>query len=201
MKKTKSSIRSVKNPIDSFTEILGSYGFAIKDAKIVAGLVRCKTYKRGDFFLKEGQLSQCLGFVESGYFQFFCNVDGEDITTYCSREKDLIVSLGSFFTRTPSRENIRAITPAAVWILDRNDMDRLLRKNAAFQQFYVRAIEHQIVCIDYSRFDLITMSPEERYKKMIRVEADLIQKIPVQYLASILGVTPRHLSRIRKNIK
>jgi hypothetical protein len=67
--------------------------------------------------------------------------------------------------------------------------------------FYVGMLEWQMCCIDESRLDAIVLSPQERYLKMMEKEPELLQTIPLQYLASILGVTPRHLSRIRNNIR
>jgi hypothetical protein len=67
----------------------------------------------------------------------------------------------------------------------------------ALKDFYIGLLEWQIGCIDNSRFDLITLNAEQRYQKLLEEEPELLQRIPLQYLASILGVTPRHLSRIR----
>ncbi|NOS91025.1 MAG: Crp/Fnr family transcriptional regulator, partial [Cyclobacteriaceae bacterium] len=49
--------------------------------------------------------------------------------------------------------------------------------------------------------DSILLSAADRYEKMMAKEPLLIREIPLQYLASILGVTPRHLSRIRAKVK
>lgn len=70
-----------------------------------------------------------------------------------------------------------------------------------FGSFYVSILEHLIICIDESRFKLIALNAEQRYLSMLREEPHLLQQIPLQYLASILGVTPRHLSRIRSEIR
>jgi len=62
-------------------------------------------------------------------------------------------------------------------------------------------LEMLMVCLDESRFDYITLKPEERYAKLIKEEPELIKQIPLKYLSSLIGVTPRHLSRIRNNIQ
>jgi CRP-like cAMP-binding protein len=48
---------------------------------------------------------------------------------------------------------------------------------------------------------LITLSPQERYNKLIKKDPKLVQRIPQYYLATYLGITPESLSRIRKRIK
>jgi len=54
--------------------------------------------------------------------------------------------------------------------------------------------------MDETRANLMILTAEERYALLLKEEPKLLQQIPLQYLASILGVTPRHLSRIRNNI-
>ncbi len=54
--------------------------------------------------------------------------------------------------------------------------------------------------IDDYRIDLLTLTPEERYKKLLATEPKLLQEVPLHYLASFLGISNRHMSRIRKNI-
>ena len=61
-------------------------------------------------------------------------------------------------------------------------------------------MEHQIFLIDDYRIDLLTLSAEERYHKMLQNEPVLLQKIPLNYLATFLGISLRNMSRIRKHI-
>jgi CRP-like cAMP-binding protein len=160
-----------------------------------------KEFEKDDYFVQEGKVCKYLGFIESGVFQSFYNKEGNEITTYVGYENNFITSLGSFLRQTPCQENIRAITSAKVWQINKNDLDKLIRESTDFKAFYLELLEYQIVCIDQSRFEFIVLTAEQRYEKMLKEEPHLLQKIPLQYLASILGVTPRHLSRIRNKIR
>ena len=88
-----------------------------------------------------------------------------------------------------------------LWVIDVETFNYLLKKNEAFNRFYFNLIEQQIFRIDDYRIDLLTLTPEERYKKLLNNENELLQKVPLHYLASFLGISSRHMSRIRKNIK
>jgi hypothetical protein len=46
----------------------------------------------------------------------------------------------------------------------------------------------------------VTQSPEERYRNLIAERFDLVNRVPDKYIASMLGITPVSLSRIRKRI-
>ena len=84
--------------------------------------------------------------------------------------------------------------------MDLNTFQILKENNKAFRQFYYNLIEKQICLIDDYRIDLLTLTPEERYKKLLTTEPQLIQQVSLHYLASFLGISSRHMSRIRKNI-
>jgi CRP-like cAMP-binding protein len=110
-----------------------------------------------------------------------------------------VASLLSYITETPARENIRALTNSVLWVIQKNDVVELQNQIPKFKDFYIKLIEWQICCIDKAKFDLITLTAEQRYQKVITEEPELLQQVPLQYIASMLGITPRHLSRLRNN--
>lgn len=178
-----------------------SQGFTPAETDQIAGAFMQKWLKKGDYFVEEGKTSRFLGFIEHGFLQYFINLDGEEKTTYSVGDNNFVVSLVSFFKQIPARENIRAVMDTSLWIIAKPDLIRLQNTIPAFKDFYIGILEWQICCIDESRLDAIVLSAQERYLKMLNKEPDIIRKIPLQYLASILGVTPRHLSRIRNEIR
>lgn len=186
---------------DALQHFLAENGFNAAEQAIILPHFKSKVYAKNDYFVEEGKNNQYLGFIERGVFQYFYNLDGDEITTYVVGKGGFVASLVSYLRHTPAREAIRATTDSQVWLLHKNDVEALRQKMEKFQQFYIGLIEYQIVCIDNSRFDLITLNAEQRYEKLLQEEPHLLQQIPLQYLASILGITPRHLSRIRKNIR
>lgn len=176
-------------------------GFTEQETAQIAAAFTFKEIAKGDFFSEEGKTSKYLGFVEKGFLQYFIILDGEEKTTYSAGENSFVASLVSFLKQTPAKENIRALTDTHLWIIERPKLRQLQNDIPAFKTFYVELLEWQICCIDESRLDAIILTAQQRYEKMLEKEPALIQQIPLQYLASILGVTPRHLSRIRNNIR
>lgn len=160
-----------------------------------------RNYEKGDYFVQEGKTNTNLAFIEKGVFQYFYNKDGDEITSYVTGDNNFMASLASFLNQTPATENIRAITDAQVWIISKKNIDCLIAESQTFKSFYIQVLEHQIVCIDSSRLDFIMLNAEERYEKLLSENASLLQQVPLQLLASMLGITPRHLSRIRSQIR
>lgn len=156
--------------------------------------------KKNEFFVKENEVCQHFCFVESGILQHSIEILDEEKTTYLALRNSVTSSLSSFLFGKPSRKNIKAIADCKLWIVDLKTFKDLIENNKAFHQFYYNVIEKQICLIDDYRIDLLTLTPEERYKKLLATEPKLLQEVPLHYLASFLGISSRHMSRIRKNI-
>ena len=176
-------------------------GFSGEVLAQILHLFTLKTFQKNDYFCEEGKTSRYLGFVETGVFQYFSLKDGEERTTYISVENTFLASLLSFVSETPARENIRAISEGSLSVISKTNLKKLVDEIPPFKDFYISLLEHSICGIDATRQDLIVLSGEQRYEKMLQEEPHLLLRIPLQYLASMLGVTPRHLSRIRKNTR
>jgi CRP-like cAMP-binding protein len=156
--------------------------------------------KKNTFFVKEGEICSHFCFVESGVLQHSIIVSGEEKTSYLALKNSVTSSLNSFLNKVPSRKSIKALSDCSLWLVDLETFQDLVENNKAFQQFYYNLIERQICLIDDYRIDLLTLTSEERYKKLLTNEPNLLQEVPLHYLASFLGISSRHMSRIRKNI-
>ena len=176
-----------------------SIGVSENDLSEIIEAFRFKKIAKGDYFTKEGKTCKYLAYITKGLFQYYYLKDGKEITTYVSREFSFLTSVYSFYKQLPGKEFVRALVDSEIWQIHYDDLTILKTKNESFKLFYINAIEQTLAGIDESRSKLITLSGEERYASMMKEEPELLQQIPLQYLASILGVTPRHLSRIRNN--
>ncbi len=154
--------------------------------------------KKNSYLVKEGRICNHFCFVESGILQHSIEVLGEEKTTYLALRNSFTASLYSFLYQSPSRKSIKAIVDCKLWVVDLKTFKNLIEHNLAFHQFYYNLIEKQICLIDDYRIDLLTLTPEERYTKLLQTEPKLLQEVPLHYLASFLGISTRHMSRIRK---
>lgn len=176
-------------------------GFAGPDLEKVLSAFELKVFRKNEWLVREGKTSRHIGFVESGLFQYYVIKDGEERTTYVNVANTWLAFVLSFISGQPAQENIRALTDSSISLISKPDLKRLVEELPRFKQFYIGLLEATICGIDASRHDLIVLTAEQRYAKMLRGEPHLLQQIPLQHLASMLGVTPRHLSRIRNSIR
>ena len=196
---------SLSKSNDAFLDYLCQF-IDVKDDSMQELIVKAREkfqilhLKKNEFFVKENEVCQHFCFVESGILQHSIEILDEEKTTYLALRNSVTSSLSSFLFGKPSRKSIKAIADCKLWIVDLKTFKDLIENNKAFHQFYYNVIEKQICLIDDYRIDLLTLTPEERYKKLLSTEPKLLQEVPLHYLASFLGISSRHMSRIRKNI-
>ncbi len=173
---------------------------AIGDEEMEEILEHCfiTKLKRNEYLLKEGQISKKIGFLATGQIRHYYTANDHEVTRWISLQHDFVTSLRSFIPQIPSIENLQAITPCEVVIIDRKAFNALIEKNQGFKNFYIKALEYNYIVIEDRVFSLIEKSAEERFEWMSKNQRRFIQEVPVMYTASMLGITPRHLSRLRK---
>jgi CRP-like cAMP-binding protein len=169
-------------------------------AEIVVAFQK-KPFKKNEFLVKEGQPCPYFCYLESGILQHSITVAGSEKTTYLALRNSATSSLNSFLNQSPSRKDVKAIADSVLWVIDLKRFKGLLAHNELFRRFYYNLLERQICLIDDYRIDLLTLTPEERYQKLLATEPKLLQLVPLHYLASFLGISSRHMSRIRKIAK
>lgn len=176
-------------------------GFGLEEIELISSKFKEQKLTKHSLFVTESQVSLQLAFIEEGLFQYYSISElGEERTTYISLPNTFMASLLSYLSEKPARENIRALNTAIIWVIEKKDVLLLQESIPHFKVFYISLIEWQICCIDKAKLDLITLSAEQRYEKLVKEEPELLQLVPLQYIASMLGITPRHLSRLRNKI-
>lgn len=156
---------------------------------------------KNNYLAESGKVCKYFCYIESGILQHSIEISGEEKTTYLGLKSSCTSALKSYLQQIPSRKNIKALSDCKLKVISVDDFKLLLKTNEAFNRFYYNLIENQIFLIDDYRIDLLTLTPEDRYKKLLTNEPNLLQEVPLHYLASFLGISTRHMSRIRKNIK
>ena len=164
-------------------------------------LVVKRIAKKG-FFIQQGQIANEICFLLSGSCRLFYEKNGEEKTTYFSFENNLVAAYLSCLTSQPSTVSIQALEDCELISFSYGVLTTLYDQFPAHQLFGRKLAEYLFAGLDIRLAELLTLSPEERYLKLIGTPAKrkIIERIPLQYVASYLGVTPVSLSRIRRRI-
>jgi len=76
----------------------------------------------------------------------------------------------------------------------------LLRNNQKWAEVGRMVNEQVIVYNEQRTKDMVSLTAEQRYLNIINLRPDLLQNVPLQYIASFIGIKPESLSRIRKKV-
>jgi CRP-like cAMP-binding protein len=155
---------------------------------------------KGDFLVRAGQVCKYVSFVNKGLVRVYYTFDGKDISIGFAGTGEYTAEYESFLTRKPAAQNIGALVDTQVIDLGFEDMQRLYKQFSAFQEFGRKISEMLFVLLNQRNTALLALTPEDRYRNMIAGNPQLLQQVPQYMLASFIGVTPEHLSRIRRKM-
>lgn len=160
-----------------------------------------KNFKKNDFFIQEGGICQEVGFVLSGIFRSFYYSQAAEEVTYCFIfPNNLMAAYSSYITQKSTSENIQATTDARLLMFPKKDFNALIDSNSKWLLFSKIIAEQQYLEMEKRVITLQKEKAETRYQTMLIEQPEYLQQIPLQYIASYLGITQRHLSRLRKKI-
>lgn len=155
----------------------------------------------GDIFLEQGSLKSNVYFVKEGLIRsYLVNEKGEEITNRIRYENQVISCYEIDLLNEPSRFNLQAIEPTELIVMDVKTMQQIVHGNPKLEpglRFFVNnSLAEALSAVD----DFMLLSPEQRYLKFVKENPELINRVPMKYIANVLGITPVSLSRIRKRI-
>lgn len=179
-----------------------SFLFTVSDAdiKLLTNSFKYENFAKGSTLEKENTVAKKLYFIKSGFVRIFCNENGEEVTTQIVGANDFITGFNSFITGAISKENIKCISDCEVLYINKSDYDKLTKESTIWSAFCKQVYEKAITFNLQRTTDLLILSAEKRYLKLLSEKAEIVQNVPIQYIASFIGIKPESLSRIRKKI-
>jgi CRP-like cAMP-binding protein len=156
--------------------------------------------------LKENTVSDYFYFIEKGVARiyYYKNVRpdeplgrGKEITEWIAMDEQFFLSITSFFQRTPSHLKIQTLEPSIVYGIHHDDFMRLADKYHDVERLLRKMVTGSLI-LSQIRMDSIQFeSAQQRYEKLLQNTPEIIQRVPLTYIASFLGITLETLSRIR----
>lgn len=150
--------------------------------------------------LREGEISKNAYLIEKGCLRTWFNNDGNDITTQFFFEGDSVSSIESFRTNQPSLFNIESIEPCIIQTISKNDFQFVVDSSSNIKVELEERIFERLVHCQKLLLSHIKDSPQKRYEEILDQRPDIIMRIPQHYIASYLGITKVHLSRIKSKL-
>ncbi|MFT3945400.1 MAG: Crp/Fnr family transcriptional regulator [Agriterribacter sp.] len=152
--------------------------------------------KKGDFFLKEGTRCNKFCFIKTGHLRV-CAISGEkEITQWIATKGHFGTDFSSFFFNLPSRWTIQALNNAELFTITKDGYNKIGDIVPHWKELERTFLIKCLTMIESRVFNHLSMSAEERYNFFFENNKELFNQVPLQYIASMLGMTPETFSRI-----
>lgn len=173
------------------------FGVTAEDVTIISQLFKQTSLNKGAFFLKKEQFCNRLSFVKSGYLRIYAPHQDKEITQWISSPGYFVTELASFLFQQRSRFNIQAISDCELYSISSDDYQKLPDYIENWTKIEKQFMASCFIILEDRVFQHLSLSAEQRYQKLFEQDKTLFQQIPLQYLASMLGMSAETFSRIR----
>jgi CRP-like cAMP-binding protein len=187
---------------DNFLNLFDSHiKLTDKDIEVCKQYFELKSLAKNNILEEENKVPKHLYFITKGFMRlFYYDDNGDEITTLILSQNQFITSFTNFINEIKSNENLECITNCEFYRIERSKLIELIDKNENFKKFSLVIFEQAATTNQIRANDFATLTAELRYKKMVEQQPEIIQNVPIQYIASYLGIKPQSLSRIRKQL-
>jgi len=185
----------IKSSIDSIVSLTD------EELQVFCDSLELKTLHKNEYFLEDGQICNYIGFVNQGVMIYFKSMDnGNEITTDFAFEGDWVTINQSRLNNSPSTINIKAIEKSEIVVITQKNLSELYIRIPKLERLGRILMEQSFLKIAQQSVDLQVLSARERYESLLRNYPEIFQKVPLYHIANYLGIAPKSLSRIRKEI-
>lgn len=147
--------------------------------------------------LQPGQICNEFVFVETGAFRMYKLVDNKETTAWVFFEGTAFCELISFLRQIPTSYAIQALENSRIWTITHSNMEMLYRTVPSWQEFGRRHWEEALLKFTDVAQSFQSDPAETRYNRFTS-DRRMLQRLSLRQLASLLGVTPYTLSRLRR---
>jgi len=156
---------------------------------------------KNDFILKDGSICNDYFFLEQGFMRAYTfDTEGNEVTTNFYGRNSIVFEVASYIKRTPSRENIQALTDCFGWKGNYINLQSLFHVSPEFRGFARVILVNSFIDLKERTLSMINLTAEKRYEALLESRREIIQNVSIKHIASYLGITDTSLSRIRKEI-
>lgn len=183
--------------VNKFCEL---YDLPLEEAGRMLDRMELITCNRGECLVHEGERNNCLYIIVKGIWRGFYMRDGVDVSIWFAVAGEAIFSTWGYVIDRPSLITIEAMTDSTLYKIPRESLDELFSESVAFANFGRKLFERQFLDVETWMVSGGAAHAKERYLTLMEEKPELLQYVPLKYIASYLYITPQSLSRIRSEL-
>lgn len=170
----------------------------------LAKLIACITevsYPRKHILLKADAVEKKIYFIKKGIVRAYAYQNDNEITFWFGKEGETIISMKSYVMNQPGYENVELLEACELYELQTTHLQELFNQDIHIANWGRKFAEKELIKTEERLIARQFSTAAERYSELLKNHSDLLQRIPLGYISSYLGITQVSLSRIRAEIK
>lgn len=165
------------------------------------GIITLKEYRKNDYVFEQDQFCGDLFVFVKGSYRLFHKTAQKEHTTWLGYDNHIISSLHSLLLNTPARETMHILEESVIGVIPYQELLALSREHPSLNTFHRTIMSTFIMEMQENLFATRFMEAADRYHYFTQKQPEALQRIPLTYLASFLGITKESLSRIRSGFR
>lgn len=150
--------------------------------------------------MEQGKVVKTLYFLNKGIARLYRIQGGIDYTLGIISVNDFLSTPLYLQSGQLSPCALESLTEIDVLVWDRPTVEEMKRQIPRMYEMELAIMDRLLNWIQDSQIDAVCMTAEERYQKIMVEQPEVIQQVPLKYIASLLGIHQDSLSRIRKTL-
>ena len=164
----------------------------------IVPMLRRRTLQAGDFFVRSGEISTTVGYMERGVLRYYYIApDGREFIRHFCFGGHFVSSSSSVQTGTPSAYSIQAIEESLLITFSYADWISLVGTHTVWGRIGQRIQEEALILAERRERSLILDDAKTRYLQCLEEFPGIETRVKQYDIASYLGITPVALSRLR----
>lgn len=158
---------------------------------------RPQKLNKGEYWFHEGDHVHKIAFQVSGFLRVFANTNRNDVTQWVSMPNYFVTDIASFFNGMPARWTVQALTDVELMVIQAHEFEKLAHEIPGWPVLERKFLVKCFAMMENRIFSMLHHTAEERYQLLFSQFPELFNQVPLQYLASMMGMSPETLSRLR----
>jgi CRP-like cAMP-binding protein len=156
-------------------------------------------YKRQDILSGPGSIPNEIFFITRGIIRvLITDNNGTEHTIHFALENQFIADYSNFILQQPSIYSLQALEETQVIVLPRTTIEWGYEHLREGQKMGRLIAEYYFIYQDNRIKNNYIRTPKQRYDSITEVFPNIHNRAPQHMIASYLGITPIHLSRLKK---
>ena len=164
-------------------------------------IITTKNLDKNNYILNQDAICRHIYFVNTGMVRIYYLKDGRDITEWFAYDQQFCFSIMSYFQEVPSKLIIQCIEDCEIFFFPKDQLEKLSEQNLEISKVYRSLFAGSLVGSQIRMESIQFETALQRYQSLMNNNPEIIQRAPLKYIASFLGISFETLSRIRHQLQ